>query len=123
MIRHHDDMRSECRENMRGGAGAVSIRHLFDSSEFKAPVRLCARLSLPPGAGIGPHTHETEDEVYVVIAGSGLLDEGDGERRLTAGDAVLTGRGATHAIRNDGSEDLELFAFIARYPEAPADGR
>ncbi|HOH31704.1 MAG TPA: cupin, partial [Candidatus Hydrogenedentes bacterium] len=65
MIRKSTDMPREVRERMRGGEGSVSIRHIFKQDEFTAPVRLCAQLTLPPGAGIGPHTHETEDEVYV----------------------------------------------------------
>ncbi len=117
MIRKSADMTCEVRERMRGGAGAVSMRHLFPQDEFTAPVRLCAQATLPPGAGIGPHTHETEDEVYVILRGTGILDDGTTQTRVTAGDAILTGNGESHAILNDGEEPLELMAFIACYPE------
>jgi mannose-6-phosphate isomerase-like protein (cupin superfamily) len=115
MIRRRSEMRRETRERMRGGEGTVAFEHLFEKDEFKARVRLCSRLSLPPGAGIGPHAHEGEDEVYIVLSGAGLLDEGQGPVRVSAGDAVLTGRGQSHAIRNDGAEPLELIAVIACY--------
>jgi mannose-6-phosphate isomerase-like protein (cupin superfamily) len=116
MIRTIPEMKTEVRERMRGGAGAVTIRHMFEPAEFGAPVRLCARLTLPPGAGIGPHAHATEDEVYVVLSGHGLLHDGTAERRIGPGDAVLTGHGGSHAVRNDGDTDLEILAFIATYP-------
>ncbi len=115
MIRRPPDMPVEQRTNMRGGAGTVTVQHLFQPAEFKAGVRLCARLTLPPGAGIGLHRHDTEDEVYVVTRGSGILEDESGASRVAAGDAILTGRGASHAIRNDGGDDLELVAFIATY--------
>lgn len=118
MIRAAAAMKIEERERMRGGNGRVTVRHYFEAAEFAAPVRLCARLTIPPGAGIGVHEHLTEDEVYVITAGAGLLDDGQSERRVCAGDAILTGRGESHAIRNDGASDLELIAFIATYPPA-----
>ena len=115
MIRKASEVAVEVRDKMRGGTGQVTIQHFFKPDEFKARVRLCARLVLPPGAGIGRHTHETEDEVYIVTRGSGILDEGERQVRVTAGDSVLTGRGESHAIRNDGTETLEIIAVIACY--------
>ena len=117
MIRKTSDVKVEVRDKMRGGAGTVTIHHYFEKSDFTANVRLCARLVLPPGAGIGPHTHTGEDEVYLVLKGSGTLDDGTTRSRVSAGDSILTGNGQTHAIHNDGQEPLELIAVIACYTE------
>jgi mannose-6-phosphate isomerase-like protein (cupin superfamily) len=105
----------EVREKMRGGAGSVTIRHFFKKDEFKAKSRLCARLTLPPGAGIGPHKHENEDEVYIVIKGNGMLDDGKTKTFVSTGDAILTGRGESHAITNTGGTILEIVAVIMSY--------
>lgn len=115
MIRTPDAMRAEERAQMRGGQGVTTIRHLFEPAEFGARMRLCAELTLPPGASIGPHTHDGEDEVYVILAGTGELDDGTSKAAVRAGDAVLTGRGETHAIANTGDTPLKLLAFIALY--------
>ena len=108
-------MRIEKREKMRGGEGTVTIVHLFEKEEFGSRIRLCARLILPPGAGIGEHKHEGEDEVYLVAKGSGLLNDGATDSRVRAGDAILTGKGQSHSVRNDGKEDLEIIALITCY--------
>ena len=121
MIRKFQDQPAEFRPNMRGGIGTVSVQQLFAPEAFGAPIRLCARLTLPAGASIGSHAHEGEDEVYVITRGRGLLADGDDETVVGPGDAVLTGRGASHRIANAGSEPLELLAFIVRY-SAPAAG-
>ena len=120
MIRKLCDQAVELRPGMRGGTGTVSVQSLFAPDEFGASVRLCARLTLPAGASIGNHAHEGEDEVYVITRGQGRLTDGDTEAIVGPGDAVLTGRGASHSIANAGDEPLELIAFIARYP-AKAD--
>lgn len=109
-------MEAEIRENMRGGEGAVRIRHYVPGSAFRANVRLCAQLVLPPGSSIGLHRHEGEDEVYIVVRGRGQLDEGQGHVRVEPGDAILTGDGESHSILNDCDEPLELTAMIVRYP-------
>jgi len=105
-------MTVETRDNMRGGTGAITFQHLFKAEEFASRVRLCAKLTVPPGASIGMHTHEQEDEIYLILAGTGVLSDGAAESRVAAGDAVLTGRGGSHAVRNDGSEPLEIAAVI-----------
>ena len=117
MIRKMADMDTEVRENMRGGAGSVTFRHMFKKEEFTAPVRLCSVLTIPPGSGIGSHEHLTEDEIYIVTQGAGMLDDGKTKTRVAKGDTILTGNGASHAIHNDGQEALELMAIIICYPE------
>ena len=115
MIRKPSEMRTEVRENMRGAPGSVTIRHYFEKDEFGAKVRLCSHLVVPPGAGIGAHSHETEDEIFIIQKGTGILDDGETQTRVSPGDAVLTGNGGSHAIHNDGDVDLEITAMIMCY--------
>jgi len=116
MIRALREQGIEMRAGMRGGAGTVAVQQLFAAGDFGAPVRLCARLTLPPGTSIGPHAHEGEDELYVITRGRARLSDDGVESLLAPGDAVLTGRGASHAIANAGDEPLELLAVIVLYP-------
>ncbi len=116
MIRKPNHMQIEERTQMRGGQGTVRIQHAFKPEEFAACCRLCATLTLPPGASIGRHEHLNEDEVYLVLSGQGLLDDGTSSTRIGPGDAVLTGRGAAHAVLNDGTEPLQIFAVILSCP-------
>lgn len=115
MIQRPEAMTVETRERMRGGEGTITIRHYFTADQFQAGVRLCAKLTVPVGASIGTHRHDGEDEVYLILSGSGLVSDGTTESRVMAGDAVLTGRGEAHAVRNTGNEPLEIAAFIATY--------
>jgi mannose-6-phosphate isomerase-like protein (cupin superfamily) len=116
MTRKPAQMRDETRDRMRGGEGSVTIRHCFEKSEFAAPVRLCSWLIIPPGAGIGPHAHEKEDEIFMVARGTGIIEDGTAQVRVGPGDAILTGKGGSHAVRNDGTCDLEIAAIIVTYP-------
>jgi len=115
MIRPKESMENELRPGMRGGTGTVSVQHFFKPDEITAKTRLCARLSIPPGASIGTHQHVNEDEVYIILNGEGLLDDGNTRTVVRAGDAVLTGKGESHAIANTGKDMLEIIAVIMLY--------
>jgi len=115
MILKSDLQKIETRDAMRGGAGSIHIKHFVTSEQFKAKSRLCAELILPPGAGIGKHDHQGEDEVYIILSGSGIVTDNGEEKVVAAGDAILTGNGASHAIRNNGKKDLKMIAVIMQY--------
>lgn len=100
---------------MRGGAGEVTIRHYFKPEEIRARTRLCSELILPPGASIGLHDHVEEDEIYLIQKGRGIMNDGGKEITVEAGDAILTGQGASHSIKNTGAEDLVVTAIIIKY--------
>jgi mannose-6-phosphate isomerase-like protein (cupin superfamily) len=112
MIRKVADMPVEDRLNVRGGTGTIQFRHAFKPAEFTAKSRLCATLIVPPGASIGKHEHVNEDELYYILSGTGLLDDGVTQTRVNSGDAVLTGGGESHAVINDGTDPLHILAVI-----------
>ena len=118
MIRKQSDYRIDERPEMRGGNGTVRIEHLFEpGTELKSPTRLCAKLYLEPGVSIGFHRHESEEEIFVIVKGQGEIDDNGTSRQVAAGDSVLTGNGAGHAVKNTGDETLEILAVISRYAE------
>jgi len=115
MIKHNIDITTEVRENMRGGEGKAELGHWFTPEQFGGKVRLCTRLTLPPGASVGNHAHEGEDEIYIVMSGSGKILEGGEWISISTGDAVLTGKGDSHSVKNDGDAPLVIAAVIIQY--------
>ncbi len=116
MIKKSVERETEIRKNMRAGEGEVTIKHYFKQNEMNARCRLCAQLIIPPGAGIGLHDHSNEDEVFIIQQGKGMaIDEGK-EIEVEAGDAILTGKGASHAIKNiSQQENLVVTTVIIQY--------
>ena len=121
MIKLRHDMKSETREMLRGGEGNVTITHLFTKEEMQSRSRLCARLIIPPGASIGMHAHDHEEELYYIIGGRCEINDSGKTVELGPGDAVLTGGGASHSIKCLSHNACELLAFIAAIPEEQKD--
>lgn len=115
MIKKRTEQVIEVRENMRGGPGEVKIRHHFKKDEINAPCRLCAQLTLAPGAGIGEHEHINEDEVFLIQQGKGIVVDDGKEVEVEGGDAILIGKGASHSIKNIGDTNLIVTAVIMQY--------
>ncbi|MDD5677787.1 MAG: cupin domain-containing protein [Kiritimatiellae bacterium] len=115
MIHKAAQIETEVKSEVRGGVGKVTFQHFFKKEEITARTRLCARLVLPPGASIGLHKHEGEDELFIVTRGKGLVDDGHAREQVQAGDAILTGKGEAHAVSNNGLEPLEMIAIIMLY--------
>ena len=115
MITRDGEMTAELREGMRGGKGTVKVENWFAPEAFGAKVRLCARLTVPPGGSIGTHSHEAEDEIYIVLSGRGIIIEGDSRTPVGPGDAILTGKGGAHGVENTGAVPLVMAAIIMLY--------
>ncbi len=100
------------RKTLFEGRGEAVIESLFPPEDFTTKVRLCARISLPPGASIGHHVHKGEDELYYILSGTGRAIDGEEFVPVGPGSAVLTRSGEGHGLENTGDYDLVLLAVI-----------
>lgn len=66
--------------------------------------------SLPPGGALREHRH-TQEEVYLVLEGNGLVRVGDEQVAVEAGSAVFIQGDAPHSCENTGASDL-LVAYV-----------
>ncbi len=111
MIVRNEEMKRTVRSNMRGGEGEVVVTNLMDAQQM-AHTRLFSTLTLETGCSIGEHDHVNETEYYWILSGEGIVTEEDGDHVVRVGDLVVTGGGASHAIRNEQEETLTLLALI-----------
>jgi uncharacterized cupin superfamily protein len=73
-----------------------------------------SRSRVPPGHTMCPfHSHQSEDEVFFVLSGRGVLRYGDDVRTLRPGDCVScpAGTQVAHQIANPFDEDLIYLAI------------
>ena len=111
MIKKESEMTRKVNEHMRGGEGSVQVLEMMPNGTM-AHCRMFSKLTIKPGCSIGQHDHNKETEYYWILQGEGVVTEADGDKHVKAGDLVITGGGASHAIRNDGKEDLVFLALI-----------
>ena len=92
--------------NMNGGEGAVAARMAVNGVGRFIESRIL------PGSSIGKHEQASGNDVNFVVSGRGHATC-DGEREeLAPGSCHVCPKGSSHAIVNDGDEDLVLWTVV-----------
>jgi mannose-6-phosphate isomerase-like protein (cupin superfamily) len=74
------------------------------------------RIIYHPGDTAAAHYHTDCHHVFCVLAGSGLLYDGEHAHRLEAGDSALVEPGEVHWFENDTAENFSFVEFWAPPP-------
>ena len=105
MIKNVNEIIPETAEAVRGGIGCVSAHKLLDLFPGSA-IKSVGLVRLEPGASIGVHSHEAEEDFYYCISGSGIVIDNGVEHPFTPGCLQITRHGESQAIRNAGETEL-----------------
>jgi quercetin dioxygenase-like cupin family protein len=109
------------------------VRVIAGAGQFSAPatgedVHWVEQLRVPdlsvgtysiPGGGIDGQSPHTEDEIYVVTAGTAVLESGGERADVSAGTVVYVPAGEVHRF-TDVSQDLALLVIFAPAEESRA---
>jgi mannose-6-phosphate isomerase-like protein (cupin superfamily) len=133
-VRYRNAMTDEGNPERRDD-NIIEMRWLFQR-EFGSEVVFFHEVTVPPGCVEGTHRHIGSEELYYVVAGTGLayLNDGDDpntrdyplverpiygldplrcrEVPVRPGSVLYTKSGGVHGIRNPGSDPLKFVAFL-----------
>jgi mannose-6-phosphate isomerase-like protein (cupin superfamily) len=107
-------------EVAHGGRGPILTSRVFQGRDV-SHCRFVDLSVVPPGSEIGAHTHDYDNhELYVIVAGRGLM-ELDGEVfEVGPGDVVMNRPGGTHGLKNVSGTELRLVVVeVAAKAAAP----
>jgi mannose-6-phosphate isomerase-like protein (cupin superfamily) len=95
-----------------GGEGLIRFVRVADRSALLGGCNFIDLAELPPGTSIGTHTHRSsEEELYLVLEGSGHMVRNGEAFDVAAGDLIRNPPGGTHSLRNTGAGPLRIFVF------------
>ena len=92
-----------------GGEGEILFHRPFGAEDFAGPCHFVDYAILPPGTSIGIHTHGADEEIYLVLEGTGTMHRDGEEFTVGPGSVIINKPGGTHGLRNDGGTPLRLF--------------
>ena len=72
-----------------------------------------------PGSEQALHSHPDSEQVYVIVAGRGLMRVAGEEQEVGPGTLIFIPKGADHAIRNVGADKL-VYVSATSPPFGPA---
>jgi mannose-6-phosphate isomerase-like protein (cupin superfamily) len=88
----------------QGGGQTIGYSFFKDTPKLAMVFR---KRALKPGSGIGYH-EQTEDEIYYVLSGRGIMTIDGKPIEVGPGTAVLTRPGSSHGLKQVGNEDLVI---------------
>lgn len=104
-IIQHDNEVSKTEPGTHNGGGETVGYSFFASTPNMHLV--FRKRALKPGSGIGYH-EQTEDEIYYVLSGRGIMTLDGKEVEVGPGTAILTRTGSSHGLKQTGAEDLVI---------------
>ncbi|MEE2780813.1 MAG: cupin domain-containing protein [Planctomycetota bacterium] len=105
----------ESQEVSMEGATGCSVRWLINQTDG-APNFAMRQFVVDPAGHTPKHSHPYEHEVYV-LAGNGVVLEGNEEHPIAAGDFVYVGPDEVHQFRNTGSAPLTFLCMVPHIPD------
>ena len=94
------------------GKGRCHHANILPADVFDAPIRFLNYTILPKGATFGAHKHGNDNELYIILEGSGHYTCNGETVPCKAGDVLLNPPYGTHAIANDSDEDVEMRVLV-----------
>ena len=96
---------------LHGGDGEITAKMYADEKRKVIPCRI------HPGGSIGPHRHETSEEVCYVLYGTGVARCDGNEEPLAIDVCHICPKGSEHSIVNTGLSDLVMLTVITEEKE------
>jgi mannose-6-phosphate isomerase-like protein (cupin superfamily) len=90
--------------------GVTSLQLLSPHNSKSSRVTI-TRVTVEPGASQPPHAHQSSEQIWVALAGSGILLLANGETRpIFTGEVVRFADGDIHGFRNT---EIEPFVYLS----------
>ncbi len=96
------------------GKGVLWCRELLgDYAKTAGGIKFIHDNRLEPGASIGEHRHDQDEELYVILSGRGTMRIDGTEQPVGPGDMCLTRVGHSHDLVNRGGEPMHFLVICA----------
>jgi mannose-6-phosphate isomerase-like protein (cupin superfamily) len=97
--------------SIHDGEGKGKDIRVFDKQDFETNLNFVIYVELDPAASIGYHKHGENEEVYVILEGSGSMTVNGEERLVKPGDVIINKMGWSHGLVNTSNVPLRILVF------------
>jgi mannose-6-phosphate isomerase-like protein (cupin superfamily) len=94
-----------------GGKGTLKYRRALGPEVFRTNWGYVDHVSIPPGATLGYHRHDLQEEIHYVISGKGRVTLNGETVEISPGDCVPVRLREAHGFENNAEQDLELMVI------------
>jgi len=104
---------SEARK-CHGGTGSLWCREILGDYQRTGPgIKFVHDDAIAPGASIGEHGHEGDEEFYYILEGAGEMTLDGWTVQVKTGDFCFTRSGHRHSLKNTGATPMRILVVCA----------
>ncbi len=104
-----------------GGKGEVGSRLLWGPEDFRSNFHSLIHYLLPPDTSLGYHRHDSVEQCFIVIEGSGRVTVDDETQDVAQWDTIPNRLGGSHGLYNNSKENIELLAVTVTVEKGQFD--
>nr|WP_239480611.1 cupin domain-containing protein [Parashewanella hymeniacidonis] len=108
VIRNFLKAEKQQQHSAHDGIGSVELFEVFGRSDFQSSIDFIDRQVIPPKSTVGYHKHGNNEELYIILSGSGTMTIDGIESKVTKGDIIKNKPFGEHGLVNDSDNDIEL---------------
>ena len=109
------------KQDVAGGRGTLygEFAYTRDKAGDDWAIKEIGFMTLKHGDFIGLHSHADNEDAYLILSGTGIFTDGEGNAwTVKAGDMTIARPGQAHGLANLSGEDLVFLDIIAKNPAA-----
>ena len=111
MIKNYLQTTKQIQESSHGGTGPVQLYEIWQNADFKSNIDFVDRVVIPPGSTVGFHQHGNNEEMYIVLEGSGVMMIEEQEVGVRKGDMILNPPGGRHGLINNSDAAIDILVL------------
>lgn len=112
MIIRGNELEPKTMEKPRNGRG-TAVNIAYDAIQgLEGKIKMFSVVDLQPDSMVGYHKHENDMEIYLMLDGSGIVNDNGTHDILRPGDMLITNFGESHSIENKSSSPITFLAII-----------
>ena len=112
MILRVNEINVQKQEKPRGGRGFMESFPYKSVEGIAGEIKMFSVINLQKDSKVGYHKHENDNEIYLMLDGSGVISDNGKEDILNPGDMIVTLKGESHSIENKSETNIVFLAII-----------
>lgn len=98
-------------EASHDGKGLLKHTIVLHTADFDTNLKFLIYTEMKPGTSIGNHEHGDDEEVYIVLEGTGEMTTNGEKVSVKKGDVILNKPYWSHGLENNSDKDLKILVF------------
>lgn len=111
MIKNFLDTDCQIQMKSHAGKGPVKLYEIWGKTDFQSKCDFIDRVVIPPGSEVGYHRHENNEEIYIILAGTGKMVIDGQPHIIKKGDMILNSAFGEHGLVNNSNEDIDILVM------------